>query len=142
MAKAKERASNKAETLEVLTRARARSLLVSPLKEYLHNKEPSSHGEFITRVNHWVTMRGEDKCIYARREAKKGSQGPGGIGNARGISCFLCGRIELVARECGFRKDEGPRHPVKEEMGEKTPAKKVTCFVCGEAGHKSPACPS
>ena len=47
-----------------------------------------------------------------------------------------------MARDCRTRKEDSPRSGEKGEKVEITPkaVRAVTCFVCGEIGHKSPSC--
>ena len=80
--------------------------------------------------------------MFTRRESKRVNPYPVGGGQRKAASCFLCGKVGHLARECRARKDDGTKTPQKTEIPEKTPVpgKKVTCYVCGETGHKSPAC--
>ena len=143
LAKMLEGIDNKKEIVNTLARARVRSWFTAPLKEYVDQKEPASNSELVARVNQWLASRGDDKPVFTRRESKRVTPYPVGGGQRKAASCFLCGKVGHLARQCRARKDDGTKTPEKPERPEKTPVpgKKVTCYVCGETGHKSPACP-
>ena len=94
-------------------------------------------------MNQWLALKGDDRLVFAKREARKGALGTPGAVKLKEISCFLCGSMGHMARDCRTRKEDSPRSGEKGEKVEKTPkaGRTVTCFVCGEIGHKSPSCP-
>ena len=59
------------EMINVLTNARVRTWFNSLLKEFIDHKEPESNREWVTWVNQWLTMRGDDKPVFVKRETRK-----------------------------------------------------------------------
>ena len=140
MNKATENARDKFETLKMLVRARMRSTLVKPLKEYLDQKKPTSHGELVARMNQWLALWGDERLVFAKHEGKRSTAVE--TGKRKGLAYFLCGKLGHVARECRSKKETPVRTEDKTGKEYKTPksGKVVSCFVYWEAGHKSPAC--
>ena len=138
--KATEKADNWEEKLEILCMARMRALLVKPLKQFLDVHKPGNFDDMTANVTQWQTLWGEESQVFAKKETKRGPTVDTGKG--RSVTCFLCGKVGHMARECRSKKEPTTKLEEKLEK-EKTSrqSKPITCYACGESGHKSTACP-
>ena len=124
------------EIVKVLGRARVRTWFTAQLKDYIDQRDVNSNGDLVARVSQWQALKGDERPIFAKKEARKQNTYSAGGLPKKGVVCFECGKTGHVARDC--KKGDATGAVSK---GDKPDLKGVKCFECGELGHKSPSCP-
>ena len=124
------------EIVKILGRASVRTWFTAQLKDYIDQRDVNSNGDLVARVSQWQALKGDERPIFAKKEARKQHTYSAGGLPKKGVVCFECGKTGHVARDC---KKGGATGAVNK--GDKPDLKGVKCFECGELGHKSPSCP-
>ena len=145
-------AETEADIIEKFTVACLRLTLSQDLKNYLDLTETSTLHRYLIKIDEWEKCRAEVRPIYKHDSSEKymakGTRDGAGF---KKDTCFHCGKVGHVSRECRTRlaaeKQSSPRQsqvdaamptPITLTKPEK---KLIVCFVCHQKGHMSPQCP-
>ena len=119
-----------------------RSQLVPDLKIFLDISKPKTAAEFEALVEQWSLSQPTTRPIYVSKSnygTKSHMYGIGGQSSVKkSVTCFFCGKLGHMAKECRSRPGEMP----KGNAASSKDVKPIVCFLCNEVGHKSPQCPN
>lgn len=131
-----------AEAKFMLARTLMRQVLPYSARVFLESKEMSRRQDLIDNLGDWLTTRAKGNYFLpvgsrpAGRFSKEGGQAPR-------QGCFRCGKLGHKIFECRKPADymiPGGGSPNVDQVT--SPRERVvTCYGCGQEGHKKPDCP-
>jgi len=130
-----------------------RSYMVPELKNYMDLFKPASRPDFEALAEQWVKSQTYKHSMFKQsgnnykqyNQASEASRGTYNNGSAqwggyrKPMSCFNCGKVGHMARDCRSGSVETTKQSSTPAMtGE---GKLIVCFLCKEVGHRSPQYP-